>query len=564
MTVTKDSIASPRAVPHERASVEASFDPRLFRALEQLWNALFDDTNVDGFLDRALRVVLDATGLEVGAVRLRENGRLRTRAAAGLEQELSSGFSMSVEDEPAAASPPPHDNGGAPFVSAVGMDAPCVSPCMLGRGVETLYRVPLATDTEVFGVLYLGAIGPYELAPGDRKLMHVLATRMAAAFERLASRRALVEAVSARDQLLSVVAHDLRNPMNAISIAAHGLLQRFEEPTARRPLERILRGVQRADRMISDLLEITAIEEGRFVITPSRVDVEAMIYLAVESQQSLAAGASVIIGADMSPDLPRIDADEERVLEVLENLVSNAVKFTAAGGTVTIGASARHDEVLIWVKDNGSGMSPEHLPRLFDRFWQAKRSDRRGIGLGLTICKAIVEGHGGRIWAESAVGAGTTVYFTIPSASDRRGRERPAETVNILMVDDRPENLLSLETILQRPDYRLLRATSGEEALRLALRERIAVALIDVAMPGMNGFEVAAHLKELERSRDIPIIFITAFGNDPQEIHRAYSAGGADYLVKPLDVEIVRKKVAVFAGLSRRRAESDRAPPKAP
>ena len=134
--------------------------------------------------------------------------------------------------------------------------------------------------------------------------------------------------------------------------------------------------------------------------------------------------------------------------------------------------------------------------------------------------------------------------------------EPRSDRVNILMVDDRPENLLSLRAILEQPDYRLVSASSGEEALSLALRETFAVALIDISMPGMDGLEVAIHMKELERSRDIPIIFITAFGDDPEEIHRAYSAGGADYLVKPLDAEIVRKKVAVFADLSRRRDES--------
>jgi DNA-binding response OmpR family regulator len=117
---------------------------------------------------------------------------------------------------------------------------------------------------------------------------------------------------------------------------------------------------------------------------------------------------------------------------------------------------------------------------------------------------------------------------------------------------------MSLKAILERPEYRLHTATNGEEALRLTLRESFDLALVDVAMPGMDGFEVAIHLKELARSRDIPIIFITAFGDDPEEIHKAYSAGGADYLVKPLDAEIVRKKVAVFVDLSRRRHESAR------
>jgi CheY-like chemotaxis protein len=140
----------------------------------------------------------------------------------------------------------------------------------------------------------------------------------------------------------------------------------------------------------------------------------------------------------------------------------------------------------------------------------------------------------------------------VPAAASRPLNAESSEVAKILLVDDRPENLLSLKAILERPEYHLVTAKSGEEALALALREHFAVALIDIAMPGMSGLDVAVHLKELERSRDIPIIFVTAFGNDPEEIHRAYSAGGADYLVKPLDAEIVRKKVAVFVDLSQR------------
>jgi len=173
--------------------------------------------------------------------------------------------------------------------------------------------------------------------------------------------------------------------------------------------------------------------------------------------------------------------------------------------------------------------------------------------MGLAIARGIIEAHGGRIWADSTVGAGTTMFFTIPAKHVRPLSSVGAAVANILLVDDRPENLLSLKAILERPDYRLVTARSGDEALSLALRERFSVALIDIAMPGMDGLEVAVHMKELQRSRDVPIIFITAFGEDPQEIHRAYSAGGADYLVKPLDAEIVRKKVAVFVELSRRR-----------
>jgi CheY-like chemotaxis protein len=349
----------------------------------------------------------------------------------------------------------------------------------------------------------------------------------------------------------------LRNPLNVISAAANSLHHRLPDSLTRRPVERIMRAAQRAEHLIRDLLDISAIEGGHFSIEKQRIDTTSMLLAAIESQQGLAASASVILASDLSPDLPPVEADEERILEVLENLVGNAVKFTMAGGTVTVGAAARSDELLLWVKDNGPGIAAELLPHLFDRFWQASKRDRRGAGLGLTICRAIAEAHGGRIWAESTLGEGTTVYFTIP-AGGRARQPQPTSVANILLVDDRPENLLSLKAILERPDYRLVTASSGEEALSLALRQPFAVALIDVAMPGMDGLEVAVHMKELERSRDIPIIFITAFGDDPQEIHRAYSAGGADYLVKPLDTEIVRKKVAVFVDLSRRRNESAR------
>ena len=362
----------------------------------------------------------------------------------------------------------------------------------------------------------------------------------------------LEDAVRARDSVLSVVAHDLRNPLGVISIAANTLLQRLPGPSARRPVERIIRSAQRADRMVRDLLAISAIETGQLSVDLKPVDTAALIFAAVESQQNMAAEASIIVGTDLSPELPPITADEERLLEVLENLMGNALKFTSERGSITVGAGRRNDKVVIWVKDSGSGIAPEQMPHIFDRFWQARKKERRGLGLGLSISKAIVEAHEGEIWAESTLGAGTTVFFTVPTAADRPIKQR-AEIANILLVDDRPENLLSLKAILERPDYRLLTARSGEEALALVLRERFSVALIDIAMPTMNGLEVAQHLKELERTSNIPIIFVTAFGNDPEEIHRAYSAGGADYLVKPLDPEIVRKKVAVFVELSRRR-----------
>ena len=365
------------------------------------------------------------------------------------------------------------------------------------------------------------------------------------------------ERIDAREEALGVVAHDLRNPIGAIGLAATSLLQRQPDTSTRRTVERIVRAAHRVEKLLHDLLDIHAIEGGRFSLTRGWVNPARLVLAALDAQTHLAGNSSVIIGTDIATDLPALEIDQERILQVLENLIGNALKFTPPGGTVTVAATAgAPGSVRFTVKDTGPGIDPADLPHIFTRFWRGRRSGREGTGLGLAICKAIVDAHGGRIWAESTPPAGTSVHFTLPASVVTAEIEGLAgEPANILLVDDKPENLLALEAILAQPSYRLVTATSGKEALKLALRERFAVALIDVAMPEMNGLEVAEHLKTLERSRHTPIIFVTAFGNDPEEVHRAYAAGGADYLVKPMDPEIVRKKVAVFVELSRRRSE---------
>lgn len=532
-----------------RAVGEAEKQRRLAQGVDRLSVAILASETVDDLLAKALEIFVDCVGVDVAVVRLREGDRLRSRVSAGLEEEVAAGFSL-----PVAEGLPPGigETDGSPIFLSDEVDAPCRSAAMRNRGVRGVHCLPLLHSADLVGIVYLAAREARDWSDAEQELMGLLALRTAAAVVRQAEVEALRQGIRAREDVLSIVAHDLRNPLNVIALAATTLLQRLPDASSRRPVERIIRGAQRADRLIQGLLEIDAIEGGRFAITTRTIETANMILAAIESQQSLAADASIIISTDISPELPPVEADEERILEVLENLVGNAIKFTSSGGSVTVGASARPNEILFWVKDSGAGIPAEALPHLFDRFWQARKKDRRGTGLGLTICKAIVEAHGGRIWPETQAGQGTTMFFTVPAVA-RAAKPAALEVANILLVDDRPENLLSLRAILERPEYRLVTAANGEEALRVALRETFSVALIDVAMPGMNGFDVAVHLKDLERSRDIPIIFVTAFGDDPQEVHRAYSAGGADYLVKPLDPEIVRKKVAVFVDLSRRR-----------
>jgi len=550
----------PPKAPSKRAPRRSREDFELFAKFVDISSALLarvtPEASLPDLMATAGEQVRNATGAEIAVIGLQDRSEWRWHTS-GLHNDQ-----------------PIHEPVADPSLlekinPARGLHSltPTVAEALVGPDlahhakVRLWHCLPLATPTELVGVILLGMPHNREFPSEDKHFIDAFGSRAAIAFTFHFQRHALERAVRARDQVLSVVAHDLKNPLNVIAITANTLLQRFSDSVARRPIERVIRSAQRAERIIRDLVEVDAIEMGRLFLDKRPVDPTTVILAALDSQQTLAADRSLILSSDLSPDAPIIEADEERLHGVLENLIGNAIKFTSPGGQITVGASTRGEDLLIWVKDTGAGITPDHMPHIFDRFYQASKSERHGTGLGLTICRGIVEAHNGRIWAESVPGEGTTMYFTIPF-KPARGKKQPAKSVNILLVDDRPENLLALEAILDRPEYHLIKATSGEEALSVALRETFAVALIDVAMPEMNGLEVAVHLKALERSRDIPIIFITAFGNDPEEIHRAYSAGGADYLVKPLDPEIVRKKVAVFVDLSRRRSGADSSRPR--
>jgi signal transduction histidine kinase len=182
------------------------------------------------------------------------------------------------------------------------------------------------------------------------------------------------------------------------------------------------------DRLIEDLLDVTRMEAGHLSVEPEPVATRQVVSDSVEAQEPLATAASLELRADLAGALPDVWVDRDRLLQVFENLIGNALKFTRAGGVVTVGAAPRHGgEVLFWVSDTGAGIAPDQLPHVFDRFWQSRKAGRRGAGLGLPIVKGIVEAHGGRIWAQSTPGEGSTFFFTMPTASgyQRGGQVSP-------------------------------------------------------------------------------------------------------------------------------------------
>jgi PAS domain S-box-containing protein len=303
---------------------------------------------------------------------------------------------------------------------------------LLATGVTSFVAVPLLMRGQALGALFLGSSTLSRvIGQDDLRLAEALAERAAIAIENARLYRASVHATQLRDQVLSVVAHDLRNPLSNILMQASVIKRHGREPERRsqKPMEVIERAARRMNRLIQDLLDVALMEAGQLTIERAPLSAEGLIVEAVDMQRPLASSSSLELRIEADPDVADVWGDRDRLLQVFENLIGNAIKFTKAGGRITAGATSRDDEVVFWVADTGSGIPSENLPRVFDRFWQASRAGRQGAGLGLPITKGIVEAHGGRIWVKSTAGRGCTFSFTIPrafTAQDRLSdRSRP-------------------------------------------------------------------------------------------------------------------------------------------
>ena len=226
------------------------------------------------------------------------------------------------------------------------------------------------------------------------------------------------QAVRVREQILAIVSHDLRNPVATILLAT-AILGRPEEPGEPREdlsqsLGRIQRAAERMLRLIDDLLDFASIEAGSLAIKRQPQDPGPMIHEALASFEGVGKKKRLQLTANVAPQLPTLDCDRDRILQVLSNLVGNATSVTAEGGHITLRVEARAHDLLFAVSDDGPGISEENLKYLFERYWRGVDATYKGTGLGLAIARGIVDAHGGRIWVESELGRGATFLFTIP------------------------------------------------------------------------------------------------------------------------------------------------------
>jgi signal transduction histidine kinase len=231
-------------------------------------------------------------------------------------------------------------------------------------------------------------------------------------------------AVAARDEIMGLVAHDLRNPLSAILMRANLIRENAENATIQRHADGIETVVQRMEALIKTMLDVATIESGHFTVSPERCDVATLIDTTLELFDGLAAKKQIKLESQLVASNAVVHADRDRVLQVLQNLVGNALKFSPQGGRVTVAVERERDGVRFRISDDGPGIPRENLSNVFDRYWKRETSGTKGTGLGLFIAKGIVDAHGGRIWAENVPGHGAAFSFTLPGElADARSAE---------------------------------------------------------------------------------------------------------------------------------------------
>ncbi|HEX3583464.1 MAG TPA: GAF domain-containing sensor histidine kinase [Thermoanaerobaculia bacterium] len=295
--------------------------------------------------------------------------------------------------------------------------------------------VPLVSRGETLGVVAAIARTDHPFTHDDVALFAELARAGSLAIDNARLYLDSQQALRAREEVLAIVSHDLRNPLNAVKLGA-SLLATSEAISGddREQLEIIDISANRMADLIADLLDVTRLEGGkRLPIEQTRVELEPLVGEAHELFRSQAAANAIDLEYDIEPATPAIYADRHRIMQVLSNLIGNALKFTPAQGSILCKAGRYKDGMVLFsISDSGPGIPREHLKDIFNPYWQAKRTERMGAGLGLPIAKGIVESHGGKIWVESEPGKGTTFYFTLPAdrgeAAGTPGLRRAAES----------------------------------------------------------------------------------------------------------------------------------------
>jgi len=358
---------------------------------------------------------------------------------------------------------------------------------------------------------------------------------------------ALREANQRKDEFLAMLAHELRNPLTPINNAAH-ILDRLnlEDPRLSWATEIIKRQVKHLTHLVDDLLDVSRIARGKISLKKERIDLVEVIKAVLETARGFILAKQQHLDVCLPEQPILLEGDSVRLSQVLLNLLDNASKYSLEKGQIEVNAQRLGAEVEIRVRDNGTGISPELLPTIFDLFQQGMRTlDRSqgGLGIGLTLVKQLVELHGGQVTASSpGAGLGSTFSIRLPTivkATTVPVSETPTPSPNagmrVLVVDDDSDVRMSTALLLELNGYEVKMADSGEQAITLIDAFHPDVVLLDIGMPGENGYQVAQCIRRLPNGGDLLLIALSGYGR-AEDLARSQEAGFDHHLVKPLNL----------------------------
>ena len=443
-------------------------------------------------------------------------------------------------------------------------------------GWRSLVAVPMLRQGRIVGAMVVRRHTPGHVSDEICDLLETFASQSALAlinaqlYRRLEEQSAALEVASRhKSEFLASMSHELRTPLNAIIGFSEVLLERmFGELNERQ--DEYLRDIWGSGKhlleLLNDILDLSKIEAGQMVLNRSKFVVRESLEYCLSLVRERALKQRIVLSLEADPEVGLLDADRLRFRQVVLNLLSNAVKFTPDGGRVDVRAAIQGQDLVVTVADTGVGVPAEDRQRIFDSFQQGTRPSKQaeGTGLGLTLSKRIVELHGGRIWVESEVGNGSTFGFALPAGAEeptltsvpRGGLDSglttepatgPGPTVVVVEDDRRSFDLLRVH--LEAAGVRVVGARDGEEGLDTVRRLSPAGVILDILLPGIDGWEVLAQLKADPRTVPIPVIVVSML----DERGRGFALGAAEYLVKPVGKEQLLAAVYRAAAMPERK-----------
>jgi PAS domain S-box-containing protein len=424
-------------------------------------------------------------------------------------------------------------------------------------GWRSCMAVPLIAQGRVFGTLLFCSIeSRHRYNQADLTLAGELARRASVALENARLYGEAKQAALAKDQFLAMLAHELRNPLAPISNTLQLLESELLSEEGRNAREIAVRQLGHLARLIDDLLDVARITRGQILLRKEVVDLNVIVRRVVGTVRPMAEELGLLLTLDLPEGSIRLEADPTRLEQILGNLLQNAVKYTEPGGRIALVADVRDDQLVISVSDTGIGIDPEILPHVFDLFAQADKSldrSRGGLGIGLTLVRRLVELHGGSVEARSAgSGKGSEFEVRLPilgygpvdsKQPDETKDHRNGLSRRVLIVDDNADAAHSLALLLRVWGNDVSVAHDGPEALESVKSQKPEVIFLDIGLPGMDGYQVARRLRELEDINISLLVAMTGYGQDEDRC-RSREAGFDSHLVKPVEPETIRDLLA--------------------